>query len=154
MRCPFCKKDNDKVVDTRPGDDGVAIRRRRECLECGRRYTTHERLEDSPLKVIKKDGRAEPFDLNKVIAGITRALRKRPVTPEEIADMGDQIEREIFESHDREVKVTEIADIIMRVLHKVDRVAYVRFVSVYREFEEVGEFIKEINKLEEEEDKQ
>ncbi|MBP5232168.1 MAG: transcriptional repressor NrdR [Planctomycetes bacterium] len=150
MRCPFCKKDNDKVVDTRPGDDGVAIRRRRECLECGRRYTTHERLEDSPLKVIKKDGRVEPFDRNKIVAGITRALRKRPVSPEEISTMGDEIEREIFESHDREVKVEEIAEIIMRHLHRVDQVAYVRFVSVYRAFEEVGEFIKEINKLEEE----
>lgn len=148
MRCPFCKKDNDKVIDTRPSEDGAVTRRRRECLECGRRYTTHERLEYSPLKVIKKDNSREPFSREKLLAGVTRALRKRPVGTEQIESMVDSIEREIAESNEREVNATAIGAAVMRHLRQVDKVAYVRFASVYRDFQEVGEFIEAINTME------
>lgn len=148
MRCPFCKKDNDKVIDTRPGEDGTVTRRRRECLECGKRYTTHERLEYSPLKVIKKNGTREPFNRDKILAGISRALRKRPVGTEQIENIVDAIERDISERNEREVRSGEIGETIMKYLRATDKVAYVRFASVYREFEEVGEFINEINTME------
>ncbi len=148
MRCPFCKEDNDRVIDTRPSDDGGVIRRRRECLECKKRYTTHEKLEHSPLKIIKKDNSREPFEKEKITAGITRALRKRPVAVEEIDDIVDSIEREIIETNDREVESTKIGEIIMRHLRERDKVAYVRFASVYRAFENVGEFIDEIKRME------
>lgn len=148
MRCPFCKKDNDKVIDTRPSEDGTVTRRRRECLECGKRYTTHERLEYSPLKVIKKDNTREPFNRDKILAGISRALRKRPVATEQIEGLVDAIEREIAEAHEREVSSGEIGEAIMRHLRAIDKVAYVRFASVYRNFEEVGEFIDEIKTME------
>lgn len=148
MRCPFCKKDNDKVIDTRPSEDGTVTRRRRECLECGKRYTTHERLEYSPLKVIKKDNTREPFNRDKILAGISRALRKRPVGSEQIEGLVDAIEREIAEQHEREVHSGEIGESIMRHLRAIDKVAYVRFASVYRNFEEVGEFIDEIKTME------
>lgn len=148
MRCPFCKKDNDKVIDTRPGEDGTVTRRRRECIECGKRYTTHERLEYSPLKVIKKNGTREPFNRDKILAGISRALRKRPVGTEQIENIVDAIEREISERNEREVRSGEIGETIMKYLRATDKVAYVRFASVYREFEEVGEFINEIKTME------
>ena len=148
MRCPFCKKDNDKVIDTRPGEDGTVTRRRRECLECGKRYTTHERLEYSPLKVIKKNGTREPFNRDKILAGISRALRKRPVGTEQIENIVDAIERDISERNEREVRSGEIGETIMKYLRATDKVAYVRFASVYREFEEVGEFINEIKTME------
>ena len=148
MRCPFCKKDNDKVIDTRPSEDGTVTRRRRECLECGKRYTTHERLEYSPLKVIKKDNSREPFNRDKILAGISRALRKRPVATDRIEGLVDAIEREIAEAHEREVHSGEIGESIMRHLRAIDKVAYVRFASVYRNFEEVGEFIDEIKTME------
>lgn len=147
MRCPFCKKDNDRVIDTRPSEDGAVTRRRRECLECKKRYTTHEKLEYSPLKVIKKDNTREPFDKDKITAGISRALRKRPVGSEEIDSIVDSIEREIIESNEREVESTKIGEIIMRHLKEKDKVAYIRFASVYRAFEDVGEFIDEIRKM-------
>ena len=147
MRCPFCKKDNDRVIDTRPSEDGAVTRRRRECLECKKRYTTHEKLEHSPLKVIKKDNAREPFDKEKITAGISRALRKRPIGSEEIDNIVDSIEREIIESNEREVASTKIGEIIMRHLLEKDKVAYIRFASVYRAFEDVGEFIKEIRKM-------
>lgn len=148
MRCPFCKKDNDRVIDTRPSEDGVVTRRRRECLECKKRYTTHEKLEHSPLKIIKKDNSREPFEKEKITAGITRALRKRPVAAEEIDDIVDSIESEIIETNDREVESTKIGEIIMRHLRERDKVAYVRFASVYRAYEDVGEFIDEIKRME------
>lgn len=148
MRCPFCKVDNDKVIDTRPSEDGAVTRRRRECLACGKRYTTHERLEQSPLKVVKKDNTREPFERDKVLDGITRALRKRPVSTEAIEEMVSSIEEEITEKNEREVKSTEIGEYIMKHIREKDKVAYVRFASVYKEFEEVGEFIDEINKME------
>ncbi len=149
MRCPFCKSDNDRVIDTRPSEDGGVIRRRRECLECKKRYTTHEKLEHSPLKIIKKDNSREPFEKEKITAGITRALRKRPVGPEEIDNIVDSIEREVIESNEREVESTKIGEIIMRHLRERDKVAYVRFASVYRAYEDVGEFIDEIKRMEE-----
>ncbi len=148
MRCPFCKKDNDRVIDTRPSEDGGVTRRRRECLECKKRYTTHEKLEHSPLKIIKKDNTREPFEKEKITAGITRALRKRPIGLEEIDNIVDSIEREIIETNEREVKSTKIGEIIMRHLREKDKVAYVRFASVYRAYEDVGEFIDEIKRME------
>ncbi len=147
MRCPFCKQDNDRVIDTRPSEDGGVVRRRRECLECKKRYTTHEKLEHSPLKIIKKDKSREPFDKEKIIAGITRALRKRPIAADEIDDLVDSIEREIIETNEREVESTKIGEIIMRHLLERDKVAYVRFASVYRAYEDVGEFIDEIKRM-------
>ena len=140
MRCPYCRTNNDRVVDSRSGEDGITIRRRRECLECKRRFTTYERVEDTPLRVIKKDGRREPFDRNKVMAGLIRACEKRPISASELAQIVNAVESYIQESSDRERPTTKIGEIIMRRLEELDKVAYVRFASVYLEFEDVSEF--------------
>jgi transcriptional repressor NrdR len=147
MKCPFCKQDDDSVIDTRSDSDGLAIRRRRKCNLCGRRYTTHERLEDGPLKVIKKNGRSEPFQRDKIFSGLTRALRKRPVNPEQIEALINEIERDIFATHDREIYSHIIGDTTLKHLYPIDKVAYVRFASVYRDFQEVNEFITEIKRF-------
>lgn len=147
MRCPYCKEDRDKVIDTRPGEDGYVTRRRRECLECGRRYTTHERLEEMPLRVIKKNNQRVPFDRGKILGGILRSVEKRPVSQETAEALVDQIESEILEHFEREVTTTEIGEMVMRKLRDVDTVAYIRFASVYREFKEVGEFLREIDTI-------
>lgn len=147
MRCPYCKEDRDKVIDTRPGEDGYVTRRRRECLECGRRYTTHERLEEMPLRVIKKNNQRVPFDRAKILGGILRSVEKRPVSQDTAEALVDQIESEILEHFEREVTTTEIGEMVMRKLREVDTVAYIRFASVYREFKEVGEFLREIDTI-------
>ncbi len=147
MRCPFCKQDRDRVIDTRPSDDGHVTRRRRQCLECNRRYTTHERLEDLPLRVVKKNGRRTPFNREKLLAGVMRALEKRPVSMQQAEDLVDSVEIEILDRPEREVTSSEIGEILMRKLRALDPVAYVRFASVYREFKEVGEFVKEIRSI-------
>ncbi len=144
MRCPFCKSDNDRVIDTRPSDDGSAIRRRRECLKCGKRFTTHERLEEMPVRIIKKNGRREPFDRSKILTGIMRAVEKRSFSIEEVEKLVDTIEREILDMPEREISTRDVGELVMAKLRRVDEVAYVRFASVYREYRELEEFINEI----------
>ncbi len=144
MRCPFCKKDNDRVIDTRPSEDGSAIRRRRECLGCGKRFTTHERLEEMPVRVVKKNGRREPFDRAKILTGVMRAVEKRSISIEEVEKMVDDMEREILDQPEREIATRDIGDLVMAKLRAVDEVAYVRFASVYREYRALEEFINEI----------
>jgi transcriptional repressor NrdR len=147
MRCPFCKQDDDKVIDSRAAGDGFAIRRRRQCLECNRRYTTYERIEDTPLRVIKKDGTRVPFDRKKVFHGLQKACEKRPVSTDEIENVTSKIEREIHEMFDREVKASFIGELVMRELKNLDQVAFVRFASVYREFKDITEFLEEVRPM-------
>lgn len=147
MRCPFCKQDNDRVIDTRPSEGGHVIRRRRECLACNRRYTTHERLEDLPLRVIKKNGQRVPFSRENIRAGVSRALEKRPVSLQQIEALVDAVESEVLERAEREILTEEIGEILMRRLREVDKVAYVRFASVYRDFKAVDEFVHEVETM-------
>jgi len=147
MRCPYCKKDRDRVIDTRPSEDGHVTRRRRECLDCGRRYTTHERLEDLPLRIIKKNGQRAPFAREKLLSGIMKALEKRPVSMQQAESLVDAVESEVLEKPTREVSSSEVGEIGMRRLRDLDEVAYVRFASVYREFKEVDEFVREIRSI-------
>lgn len=144
MRCPFCKKDNDKVVDSRSSADATAIRRRRECLECKRRYTTYETIEEGAVRVVKKDGSREPYDRNKLLAGVMKACEKRPVSTGLIEELADAIEAEINKMFDREVTSRFIGEQVMKHLRKLDDVAYVRFASVYRDFKDVTEYYQYI----------
>ena len=147
MRCPFCKKENDKVIDSRGGNDGTIIRRRRECEACGKRYTTYERIEEIPLYVIKKDQRREPYDRTKVLVGIHKACEKRPVSVEDQDKIADDLEKIIREKYEREVPSKVIGEFIIHRLAKIDQVSYVRFASVYREFQDVSHFMKELKTL-------
>jgi transcriptional repressor NrdR len=147
MRCPFCKKDNDKVIDSRSANAGATVRRRRECLACGKRFTTYEKVEEITLYVIKKDGRRDVFDREKIKRGLITACKKRPVSLQTIEDIVNRIEIELYEKFDREVKSTKIGDLVMRELRAIDHVAYVRFASVYREFKDVSEFMRELKPM-------
>ncbi|MFW6161957.1 MAG: transcriptional regulator NrdR [Planctomycetota bacterium] len=147
MRCPFCKQDKDKVVDSRAAEQGAVIRRRRECLECGRRYTTYERVEEIPLRVVKKDGTREAFERRKILEGIAKACEKRPVSSETIERMAQEIERELADIADREVTARRIGGMVMAKLRQVDQVAYVRFASVYREFKDIEQFLEELRPM-------
>ncbi len=147
MLCPFCKADDDKVVDSRASAGGAMIRRRRECLQCSRRYTTYEQVEEAPLKVVKKDGRREPFDRRKIVAGINKACEKRPISTGIQEELVDDIEKEIFGVFDREVTSKFIGELVMKHLRSLDQVAYVRFASVYREFKDVSEFLEELRPM-------
>ena len=147
MKCPFCGHPEDKVVDSRTTTDGSAIRRRRECLSCVKRFTTYEHVEEQPLMVIKKDGRREPFDRSKLITGLVKACEKRPVSMEQIEHLVDEIERDLSRRFEREAPSTEIGERVMRRLHDIDPVAYVRFASVYREFKDAEQFMRELNEL-------
>lgn len=144
MRCPFCKVDDDKVIDSRAASDGYAIRRRRECLACGRRFTTYERIEESPLRVIKKDGGREPFERRKILLGLIKACEKRPIPIADLESITERIENQVLEEYDSEVPVQYIGELVMRELKDVDQVAYVRFASVYREFKDINEFMDEL----------
>ncbi|GJQ48898.1 transcriptional repressor NrdR [Candidatus Kuenenia stuttgartiensis] len=144
MQCLFCKADNDKVINSRTTADGLSIKRRRECLDCGRRYTTYERVEENPLRVVKKDGRREMYDRKKVFNGLLKACEKRPVSTDIIENIVDEIEREIYSKFDREVNANFIGSLVMQKLRILDMVAYVRFASVYREFKDISEFIDEL----------
>jgi transcriptional repressor NrdR len=144
MRCPFCKGDNDKVVDSRAAEAGAVIRRRRECLECKRRYTTYERVEEIPLRVIKKDGTREPFDRQKIYRGIVKACEKRPVATERLERVVEDIERDLADVADREVTSRQIGEMVMQKLRDLDHVAYVRFASVYRAFKDISQFLEEL----------
>lgn len=146
MKCPFCGKDNTKVIDSRPTEDS-SIRRRRQCDECGKRFTTYEKVETLPMIVIKKDDNREPYDREKLIAGIVRSCHKRPVSMAQINAMVDEIENQIFSLGDREIPTTTIGKCVMDKLKELDEVAYVRFASVYREFKDVNTFIDEIKKI-------
>ena len=147
MKCPFCGHQEDKVVDSRASSEGAAIRRRRECLACGKRFTTYEHIEEHRLMVIKKDGRREPFDRNKLLGGLVKACEKRPVGMDQLQQLVDELERDLSTSFDREVSSREIGERIMRRLHALDPVAYVRFASVYREFKDVEQFMSELKDL-------
>ena len=146
MRCPFCKEDNDKVIDSRSSEGGRIIRRRRECIECSRRFTTYEKIGESfKLNVVKKDGTRVPYDRDKLIAGLQKACYKRPVSAEKIQDVADRIEEEIFRNYDKEVSARFVGEQAMRFLRKVDNVAYIRFASVYREFTDAGDLLDEVS---------
>ncbi|PWB70943.1 transcriptional regulator NrdR [candidate division GN15 bacterium] len=147
MRCPQCGHEEDKVVDSRPSQDGRAIRRRRECLKCGGRYTTYEYVEQSALTVLKSDERREPFDRNKVLHGIKLACNKRPVSVKQMESMVDAIEAEIHSTGRNEIPSAEIGEMVIARLREVDEVAYIRFASVYRDFQDMNEFLAEMNKL-------
>ncbi len=147
MRCPFCGYVDSKVLDSRPAEDGNAIRRRRECTECGRRFTTYEKVDEIPLIVVKKDGRREVYDRNKVLGGIIKACEKRPIPMRRMEDMVDDIEKELRNKMDIEVNSEDIGEKVMEKLRDLDEVAYVRFASVYRQFKDVNSFIEELEKL-------
>ena len=147
MICPFCKKDNDKVIDSRMS--GTSIRRRRECLECGKRFTTYEYVEQMPLNVVKRDGRREPYQREKLLGGVAMACKKRPVSTKVIGDVVLKIENALFALEQQEVRYDQIGNMVMQELRPIDQVAYVRFASVYRKFEEVGEFVEQVLKLNE-----
>ena len=147
MRCPFCSHTEDKVVDSRESKDGDSIRRRRECLGCGRRFTSYERIDEIPYMVVKKDGKRESWDRNKVLSGLFRAAEKRPVSTGQLEEVVDEVEKNVQDSLDRELATSEIGKIIMRRLKSLDKVAYVRFASVYLEFADVSEFMDELKQL-------
>lgn len=148
MRCPKCHKDEDKVIDSRISRDGVAIRRRRECLKCGHRFTTYETIEPSDLVVIKRNGSREPFDREKLLRGLSKACEKRPVGGDDLNEATDQIIAELESEGSREIPTKLLGIKVMDKLHGIDPVAYVRYASVYRQFQDVGEFIEEINSME------
>ena len=147
MKCPFCGKLEEKVIDSREAPDGGSVRRRRECSACNRRFTTYERLEESPLLVVKRDGRREPFDRKKVLSGVLKACEKRPVPAEKMEQLVNDVEREVLHEFEREVPSVEIGERLMRRLHDLDEVAYVRFASVYRSFKDINQFMRELKDL-------
>ena len=147
MKCPFCNQDNTRVVDSRPADDNTAIRRRRMCDACGKRFTTYEKVETIPLIVIKKDQNREQFDRSKIEAGVLRACHKPPVSAEQIHRLVDDVETEVFNLEEREIPSSVIGEIVMDKLKDLEAVAYVRFASVYREFKDVNTFMDELKKI-------
>lgn len=147
MKCPYCSFEESKVIDSRSADDGERIRRRRECLNCGKRFTTHEVIETVPIIVVKRDKSREVFDRNKLTAGILRACEKRPVSITQIEEMVNNIEAKIQSSLDREITTMQIGELAMEEIKNVDEVSYVRFASVYRQFKDINTFMEELNKL-------
>ena len=147
MQCPFCAEENTKVIDSRPADDNNSIRRRRQCEKCGKRFTTYEKLETIPLVVIKKDRMREPYDRSKIERGVFRSCIKRPISVDQINELVDSVESEVFNLGEKEVESKKIGEILMDKLQQLDPVAYVRFASVYREFKDVNTFMDEIKKL-------
>ena len=147
MKCPYCTYPESKVVDSRPADEGASIRRRRECLSCHKRFTTYETMESLPLIVIKKDGSRQSFDRNKVMAGLIRACEKRPVSYDTLENMVNEIEQVLQNKMEREIPSTEVGELVMDRLKKIDEVSYVRFASVYRQFKDINSFMTELSKL-------
>jgi transcriptional repressor NrdR len=147
MKCPFCNKENTRVIDSRPADDNSSIRRRRLCDECGKRFTTYEKVETIPLIVIKKDNNREQYDRSKIEAGVLRACHKRPISVNQINKLVDEVENEIFNREEREIESKLIGEIVMDKLKDLEAVAYVRFASVYREFKDVNTFMEELAKF-------
>ena len=153
MKCHYCGNVEDKVVDSRLSAEGNSIRRRRECLKCERRFTTYERIEESPLMVVKKDGRREPFERKKILTGLVKACEKRPISMENLEKLVDKIEFTIQKNYEKEVKSKEIGEMAINMLQELDEIAYVRFASVYRQFKDVGQFMKELKGLLDKEEK-
>lgn len=147
MKCPYCSYEESKVIDSRPADDGERIRRRRECLRCGKRFTTHETVETIPIIVVKRDKSREPFDRNKLMGGLLRACEKRPVPLEKVEEITAGIESKLQNSFEREITSQAIGELAMDSLKDVDEVSYVRFASVYRQFKDINTFMEELNKL-------
>lgn len=147
MKCPFCGHKEDKVIDSRSSEEGRAIRRRRECLKCKRRFTTYEHIEETSLMVIKKDGRREPFDRKKVLAGLKKACEKRPISMQQLEDLAEKIEYTLQSKFEKEVDASQVGELLMEELYKLDEVAYVRFASVYRQFKDINQFMKELKGL-------
>ena len=147
MKCTYCNHADTRVIDSRPAEDGTSIRRRRSCDECGKRFTTYEKIETIPLIIIKKDNNREQYDRSKIEAGVLRACYKRPVSAEEIQKTIDAVETEIFKREEKEISSTVIGEIVMEKLKELDAVAYVRFASVYREFKDVNTFMAELKKI-------
>jgi transcriptional repressor NrdR len=147
MRCPFCGHLEDKVVDSRESKEGEAIRRRRQCLRCEKRFTTYERIDEVPYMVIKKDGRREKFDRQKVLAGLLKACEKRPVSMGKLSEIVDRVEATVTDTPDREITTTEIGEMLMEALKEIDKIAYVRFASVYRDFQDEQAFFNELKSL-------
>ena len=147
MKCPYCGHLGDKVVDSRESKEGEAIRRRRECLDCGKRFTSYERIDEIPYMVVKKDGSRERFERQKLVAGLLKACEKRPVSLTALDGVADRVEASLQERPEKEIAATEIGGFVMEELKKLDKVAYVRFASVYRHFRDVGEFMNELKDL-------
>ena len=147
MKCPYCGETKDRVVDSREVREGATIRRRRQCAACGRRFTSYERIEDIPYMVVKNDGNREEFDRGKLLSGLHKACEKRPVPGRRLIELVDVVEQQLHERNDREISTREIGEIVMERLRDLDQVAYVRFASVYRKFEDIGEFLDELNQL-------
>ena len=147
MKCPFCNHLHDKVVDSRESKEGDAIRRRRECLACERRFTTYERIDEVPYMVIKKDGRREKFDRQKVLNGLLKACEKRPVSMVKLADLVNRVESKVSDSPDREISTTDVGEFLIESLQELDKIAYVHFASVYRDFQDEEAFFDELKKL-------
>jgi transcriptional repressor NrdR len=147
MRCIYCGSNEDKVIDSRSVQDDSVIRRRRQCMRCGKRFTTYEYIEELQIMVIKRDGRRQPFDRKKMLAGIIKACEKRPVSVEKMEDICNEVERQVMKKHSREVASTKIGELVMEKLKGVDDVAYVRFASVYRQFKDVEQFLSELKEL-------
>jgi transcriptional repressor NrdR len=147
MKCPFCSELENKVIDSRLGKDGLSIRRRRECISCGRRFTTYERVEEIQPMVIKKDGRREPFEREKIRDGMLKATQKRPVSVDDIDDFVENLERHFQETNQKEIPSDEIGERVILALKKIDEVAYVRFASVYRQFKDLDDFVRELKDL-------
>ena len=147
MKCPFCGSDDTRVIDSRPADDNTSIRRRRLCDDCGKRFTTYEKVETIPLIIIKKDNNREQYDRSKVEAGVLRACHKRPISATQINQLIDEVENDIFNREEKEISSTMIGEIVMEKIKRLDSVAYVRFASVYREFKDVDSFMSELKKM-------
>ena len=147
MNCPFCGHLQDRVVDSRESKEGDSIRRRRQCLKCERRFTTYERIDEVPYMVVKKDGRREKFDRQKVLAGLLKACEKRPISMARLSELVNQVESKVIDSPDREISTTEIGEILMDALRELDKIAYVRFASVYRDFQDEQAFFNELKNL-------
>ena len=147
MKCPFCSYRDSRVIDSRAVEDGTSIRRRRECPDCGRRFTTYEKYEETPLVVSKKDGRRELFDAKKLLGGLLKAFEKRPVPYEKVQEIADSVERELRMNGESEVESTRIGELVMQHLEETDQIAYVRFASVYRQFADVKNFMQELERI-------
>jgi transcriptional repressor NrdR len=147
VKCPFCGNNEEKVIESRATLDDSAIRRRRECLRCEKRYTTYERIESIELRVVKRDGRREPYNREKIVSGIVKALEKRPVAVNTIHDIVDEIEKRIYSSFQGEVPAKDIGKLVIDKLHAIDKIGYVRFASVYRQFEDVKDFVEEVKAM-------
>lgn len=147
LRCPFCEFHDSKVIDSRAAEEGNSIRRRRECLQCAKRFTTYEMVEDLPLRVVKKDGRRMAFDRSKILNGLMKACEKRPISLEVLEDTADKVEKELRNSMEREIPSRLIGEVLMKHLKNLDHVAYVRFASVYREFTDIDNFMQELEAL-------